>query len=127
MSILNDASIEFDLLQKLKEALNNNIHIIKYLEKEKISEKELNFIKVLQLLTIKPALYLLNTNHSTAAGTVPAAVGISMNVREELDSADLSSQERKELQLKDTKIKELIGKTYSPLVLGQCYGLLEGK
>lgn len=108
-----EAMVELPILEKLKQGLADGFMAHKVEGAEKIS-------KNLQLLTAKKGILLVNAN---SPGTVPGGLDsfgfpvISMNVREELDSAGFSEEERKELGLAPSKLTELILLAYETLGL----------
>ena len=88
-------------------------------------EEELIFVKTLNLLTIKPILYLLNIdeNYQESDGlkTEPGAILIKINVRLEEEIMKLPEDEQpeyiKELGLKESGLDKLIRSAYSLLEL----------
>lgn len=116
---------ELEILQKFYQILDSGKHIIENLITTGLpggstggeSETERMLLGELQLLTAKPAIYLFNVRGQTRnvfGGSIP---NITMNVREELDSADLIHKERKELGLGESKLTQLIQKAYEALNL----------
>src|SRR3990167_7732886 len=119
---------DLEILQKFVGILDSGKHIIDTTTGvgatpvvwEDSREKEL--LKELQLLTSKPAIYLFNIKtipDANIAVSDPAmlAKGVFMDVREELDSADLSEDERKQISLGESKLNELIKVAYKTLNL----------
>jgi len=129
---------ELEILQKFQQILDSGKHIIESLGNKGLpsdsikrpsggllvgeSKEERMLLKELQLLTAKPAIYLFNTKGQTPnvkenTILVPGTKIVSMNVREELDTADLNGKERKELGLGESKLIQLIQKAYEALDL----------
>lgn len=118
-----DAKEELDAVQKIKESLDNGVHIADYLKKNDVSEKFLEVVKDLQLLTSKPYFFLFNSKGDDISEELVDYVNnlgseyVKMDVREELDSADLSREEREELGLGEGGLSELVSAGYKILNL----------
>jgi len=86
-------------------------------------EEELIFVKTLNLLTIKPIIYLLNIDESHAGNVLPGTNGliIKINVKLEEEFANLPEEEQaeyvKELGLEQSGLDKLIQSAYKILGL----------
>lgn len=118
-----DASREYDLLTEWKELLNGGAHLY---ENFHIAQPDVDAVRVLknvQLLTAKPALYLVNTHNAEVDEALVAHIArfkaphIAMDVREELEGTGLTSHERDELELGPSALPQLIGAAYRELNL----------
>ena len=118
-----DAKEELAVVQELKDALDNNLHIVDLLKNKDVSEKFYEVVKDLQLLTSKPYFFLLNSKGDDVSDSLIEyikeldSVYVQMDVREEFDSADLSAEERVELGLAQGGLSELINAGYKILKL----------
>lgn len=107
-----------EILNKVKEALSQG---------KKISEIELNkeedlLIKEFQFLTIKPVIYVINTDQETSTEDND----IRINLKLEEESSELSEQEIEELKLK-SNLDYLIRACYNILDLITFYTVTGGK
>ena len=120
---------DLEILKHFVEILNSGKHIIDTaigtpgVPIAVKNEREGELLQELQLLTSKPAIYIFNAKKEseispriTTTGVTPTPV-VVMDVREELDGGDLSSEERKELSLGESKLNELIKVAYKILDL----------
>ena len=88
-----------------------------------LSDEELVFVKTLNLLTIKPILYLLNIDEESGEVNFPQADGeiLKINVRLEEEIVNLPAEEQaeyiKELGLKESGLDKLIRRAYELLDL----------
>lgn len=116
---------EAEVLQRLRDALDAG----KPARSVKIADNEKEYIKDLPLLTFKPALYVANVDET---GNVREVEGISGNIREdegrsgtvvsicakfEAEIAELSSEDKKELNLEASGLQKLIRSGYELLDL----------
>lgn len=116
-----EAIAEIEILEKVKNGLEEGVMAHKVLgeisgEVQKSAVEKLR--KELQLLTGKRGILLVNINN--VGGEPPQIEGfpqLSMNIREELDGAGFSDEERKELGLGSAKLPELIQLAYETLGL----------
>lgn len=87
------------------------------------TDEELLFVKTLNLLTIKPILYLLNIDELNSANTLPIVDGeiLKINARLESEIVNLPEEEQaeyiKELGLSESGLNKLIRKAYEILGL----------
>ena len=122
-----DAIAELPVLENLHKGLADGIMAYNILKKVGGDSERSLYEKVLkntQLLTAKKGIFLLNVKKS---GEVSEEVGayldsfgfpeIEMNIRDELDGAGFSSEERKELGLGASMLPELIRIAYETLGL----------
>ncbi|MEX2145298.1 MAG: redox-regulated ATPase YchF [Candidatus Spechtbacterales bacterium] len=118
-----DAKEELEVVIRLKDALDNGTHIIQLLKKEEFSQKALDIVKGMQLLTSKPYFFLLNSRGEEASPQLSDYIQglgsdyVSINAREELDTGDLTDQERAELGLGKSGLEQLIQAGYKILNL----------
>ncbi|MDX1607840.1 MAG: redox-regulated ATPase YchF [Candidatus Spechtbacterales bacterium] len=118
-----DAKEELEVVQKLKESLDNDMHVYNYMQDNEMSEKFNKVIKEMQLLTSKPYFFLLNSKGDDISGELREYIEklgsayVKIDVREELDSVDLSKEERNELGLGESGLYELINTGYEILNL----------
>jgi len=135
-----EAIIEIEVLEKVKNGLNDGVMAHKVLGEisgeqpaspsqggQKAAAEKVR--KELQLLTSKQGIVLLNVNAKCAVSDpahhdvrcrtphIDAFPEISMNIREELEGAGFSNEERKELGLGPAKLPELIRLAYETLGL----------
>ena len=105
-----EAIKELPILEQLRKQLEEGVMAHRVLEEP---------IRDLQLLTAKPGILLVNENKVTGSDpvTLEDFPKISMNVREELDAAGFSEDERKELGMASPKLPELINIAYETLGL----------
>lgn len=110
---------ELVILEKLFKALSDG-QAIRDLE---LSEEELVFVKTLNLLTIKPIIYLLNIddNYDNSNFFSPEDSVIKLNVKIEEEIASLPEEEQgeyiKELGLEESGLDKLIRVAYKTLGL----------
>ncbi|MCD6500780.1 redox-regulated ATPase YchF [bacterium] len=115
------AEIEFEILNFLKEKLNQGKAVIAFLKDFEPEKKK--FVEDLFLLTAKPQIYLLNSDEEEVPQdlkkelTKEGSDWLAMNLRDELDKTELSQDERKELALAEPKLDNLIKKCYEVLNL----------
>ncbi len=118
-----EALAELPILEKLKDDLSNGImanKVFNEIDGEILKASAEKLKKELQLLTSKKGILLFNASGSDSAlrGETPADFPvIDMNVREELDGAGFSDEERRELGLGASKLPELIRLAYETLGL----------
>jgi len=118
-----EAKEELLIMQKLKESLDDGVHIIEYIIKNEVNKIFLEVVKDLQLLTSKPYFFLFNSKGEDLSGELIehinklSSVYVKIDAREELDSAGLSMEERETLELGDSGLSELINAGYKVLNL----------
>ncbi|HKK54156.1 MAG TPA: redox-regulated ATPase YchF [Patescibacteria group bacterium] len=107
----------FELLQKLKTNLENGVAI----RDVELSEKEEEIIKQLNLLTIKPILYIVNTDSPEKYQNKNEENTLAINVKIEQEIVDLPPSEQeeflKELNMGTSGLNKLIKASYSLLNL----------
>ena len=110
---------EAELLNKIKGILEQGKVLIDY----DFKEEEDNLLKQYQLLTYKKRVYLLNGNEEDVSLEMKKEFEknnweyIIINIKEEIDAEGLNEEERKELQIKDSKLDYLIEECYKVLGL----------
>lgn len=112
-----EARKEFEVLKQLESNLIKRQGV--YLEEQ---DNELN-LSHLFLLTLKPKIYVLNCQPEEVPAEFKQKLEqrhfdwIQLDLREELDKLELSKQERRELELSEPKLEEIIKKSYALLDL----------
>jgi GTP-binding protein YchF len=113
------------VLAKIKQALNQG----KLISQIELTNKEKESIKELNLLTIKPVIYLINSKGTDseleAMKSLPENT-IPLDLKLELESAELSAEELKELKIK-SRINVLIRTCYRILDLITFYTIKGGE
>jgi hypothetical protein len=120
--ITKEDKIKWDIIKKLREHLDQN----KPARNLTLSEKELSFVKTLNLLTIKPVLYVANVSENQLAELTTQksdrfnnTIYISAKIESEL--AALSPNDQKayleSLGIKESGLDRLIKKAYETLGL----------
>ncbi len=115
---------ELEFLKKLKIFVEQGNLARQFVsDNNSLSVENLKTLKELQLLTSKPALFILNSNSSD----IPAALQekiknlgaefVVADLRDEYDGSKFSEEERKELGLEESKLNEIIQKSYDVLGL----------
>ncbi|MFH1181204.1 MAG: redox-regulated ATPase YchF [bacterium] len=105
-----------EFLRKLKSWLGQGNSARQFAEKGEL-------LKELQLLTDKPAIFILNSDKTEMSPVLEKkirALGseyIVANLRDECDAGKFSEEEKKELGLGESKLKEIIEKSYKILGL----------
>jgi len=106
-----------ELLKKLKASLEDGVTI----RDAKLNEKELEIIKELNLLTIKPILYIINTDDPEKYKNTKEENILAINVKTEQEIIDLPPQEQeeflKELDMGSSGLSKLIKTSYKLLNL----------
>lgn len=80
-------------------------------------------LKELQLLTDKPSIFILNSNTSEISSELQKTIKeldseyIVASLRDEFDASKLTAEEKKELELGESKLGEIISKSYKALGL----------
>lgn len=110
-----EAGIKLKVLQKIKNNLDNGQRA----DQTQLTADEILLIKDLNLLTLKPVLYVFNTNDASLKNF--PFDGLSLNAQLEAELADLEGQELldylRELNLTDTGLNKLIQASYKLLDL----------
>ncbi|MCR4264158.1 MAG: redox-regulated ATPase YchF [Candidatus Roizmanbacteria bacterium] len=111
---------KWDLIEKIKTTLNTNIPARRTI----VSDEEQGIVRELQLLTMKPVLYVFNVSEDQLTGTTPpSAFSPSMVVAAKTESelAGLSPSEQKEyldsLNIIQSGLDQVISKAYEMLGL----------
>lgn len=116
-----EAEIEFEILNSLKEKLNQEETAISFFKNLELEKK--GIVDSLFLLTAKPQIYLLNCLGKEIPEdlkrelTGKGSSWLQLDLREELDKSELNQEERKELGLGESKLDGLIKKCYQVLNL----------
>ncbi|KPJ71781.1 hypothetical protein AMJ50_00365 [Parcubacteria bacterium DG_74_3] len=111
---------KINFLTKIKESVSQG----KQVSELEMTEEERLKIREYQLLTAKPAIYLLNTNRETS---FPLKIPhLKINLKEEEETSDLSEREREELEMKSS-LDELIAACYNILNLITFFTVARGK
>ncbi len=116
---------EQEVLNKIKQELNNKI-MISQLE---LTDKQKDTIKHLNLLTIKPNIYILNTKEnqdtSEMLNSLPNNT-LPLDLKIESEYSDLKPQELKELSL-ESRLSVLVKTCYKVLDLVTFYTIKGGE
>ncbi len=106
-----------EILEKIK----NNLEHEKLARLIELSEEEKNLIKELNLLTLKPMLYVFNVDEKHLLDVSEEKDKLKICAKLEAELADLSEQEAqeyvKELKIKNTGLNQLIKASYEILNL----------
>lgn len=108
---------ELDYLKKMKSSLEQGNLARQFSESDEKIQKEL------QLLTAKPAIYILNSNTPEISAELAKKIKdlnseyIVASLRDEYDGSKFSEEERGELGLTESKLNEIITKSYKVLGL----------
>jgi GTP-binding protein YchF len=110
-----------EMFKKIKEEVSRGKTIsgLDFKEEERLE------IKNHQFLTVKPILFILNTNNKVKF-TAPSPKHLVMNLKEEEEILELSEQDQKELEV-DSKLNELIANCYKILNLITFFTVAGGK
>lgn len=119
-----DIHAEIALLEQLNEALNRGVGARAAILQQGGGEEQLHIIRPLQMLTVKPVLFALNSN---APDNIPndlrdyiaknGSSWVALNFKEELEGAGFSQSEREELGLAPSRLPLLITAAYEALGL----------
>lgn len=115
-----EAKIEFEVLNSLKEKLNQGEEAFTFLSNLEPEKKKI--VENLFLLTAKPKIYLLNGRENEIPKTLKEELEqkgknwLGLDLKEEFEKSELSFEERKELGLVD-QLDGLIKKCYKLLNL----------
>ena len=121
-----EAIVEIEILEKVIGGLNDGVMSKKVFQEFSLEAQKVAAEKIqneLQLLTSKRGILLYNISGSAGsqlrsdAAKVADFPMLEMNIREELEGAGFSEDERRELGLRPSKLSELIRLTYKTLGL----------
>jgi len=112
---------KFNLLRKIKEQVSQG----KLIAEIDLTDEEKTEIKEYQFLTVKPVLYILNTNKKPEFLKLNIKY-LAMNLKDEEETSELSESEVKELGLQ-SKLDQLILGCYDILDLITFYTVTGGK
>ena len=108
---------ELEYLKKLKASLEQGNLARQFPEPNEATQKEL------QLLTAKPGIFILNSDNLNVSPELDKKIKdlnseyIVANLRDEYDGSKFSEEEKKELGLGESKLNEIISKSYKALGL----------
>ncbi|MFH1036816.1 MAG: redox-regulated ATPase YchF [Patescibacteria group bacterium] len=122
---------EMEILKKMKASLEKGELGRQFVEQNKNlfdenflpGQENLKIIKELQLLTAKPCIFILNSNTTAISSELEQKIKclnskyIIASLRDEYDSSKFSTEEKKELGLGESKLNEIISKSYEILGL----------
>jgi GTP-binding protein YchF len=122
---------ELEILKKIKTALEGGKPVRQFMgenrnlfdENSPIGIENLKIIKNLQLLTSKPGIFILNADTNEIPQELQKKIKdlggeyIVANLRDECDAGKFSEEEKKELGLTESKLKQIIEKSYKTLGL----------
>lgn len=120
-----DAQKESAILETWQNALNEGTHIYEYARDNGLLDDPATrrAMRTLQLLTAKPAIFLVNTHNGFVSDELKTYVDglgyawVAMDARAELESAGMSVDEREELGLGESALPTLIRTAYETLGL----------
>src|SRR5690606_12749260 len=120
-----DAAKEIAILEAWQRALNGGTHVYEYVRDGGLLDDAATkrTMRTLQLLTAKPAIYLINTHEGVVSDELKVYIEglgyayVPMDVRGELESAGMSEEERAELGLGASALPALITSAYEVLGL----------
>jgi len=120
-----DAQKEVEILEKWQSVLNEGTHIYEYIRDNGLfgDQATMRVRRTLQLLTAKPAIYLVNTHDGFVGEELKAYIEglgyayVAIDARAELESAGMSASEREELGLGESALPALIRIAYETLGL----------
>jgi len=118
---------ELEFLKKLKASLEQGNLARQFPEPDEAIFKEL------QLLTAKPGIFILNSNTTTISPELERKIKdlnseyIVASLRDEYDGSKFSEEEKKELGLGESKLNEIIAKSYKVLGLITFFTILSGE
>ena len=113
------AAEQSEVLHQVMREINEGKSVYVYIKENPNSAE---YLEELQLLTAKPIMYLVNTKDGTIPAPLEAkmkeleAPYIAMNIKDELEMAGFSKEEREDLGL-ESKLPQLIAKAYESLKL----------
>ncbi len=114
-----EAQERLELYQKLKNILEQET--ILYQADLHLGEKQAQYLKELNLLTIKPMIFLFNSFEEDISFSLPQNLQnipyVVLNIKDELDLSLLTDEERKELGVQESGLDRLIVKSYETLDL----------
>ena len=112
---------EVELLKKIKDWVSQE----KSISELSLTEEEKNEIKEYQFLTMKPILYILNTDGKDISLSSEFEY-LTMNLKDEEEISELTNSEAEELEMK-SKVDQLIIACYNILDLITFYTVAGGK
>lgn len=114
---------ELEILQQWQKSLDENIHIYQWLDKENTFDRSIINKTLLetQLLTSKPAMYVINAHEKASSDLIKYIESIkcqhiALDARAELETAQMTSQEKKDLGI-ESALPHLIQTAYKTLNL----------
>ncbi len=114
-----EAQERLELYHELKNILEQEI--ILYQADLHLGEKQAQYLKELNLLTIKPMIFLFNSFEEDISFSLPQNLQnipyVVLNIKDELDLSLLTDEERKELGVQESGLDRLIVKSYETLDL----------
>ena len=122
---------ELEILKKIKTSLEQGNLARQFTEQnpdlfdEKLpgGEENMKTIKDLQLLTAKPGIFILNSNTLEISSTLEKKIKdlnseyIVASLRDEYDASKFTEEEKKELELGESKLNDIVAKSYKILGL----------
>jgi ribosome-binding ATPase len=122
---------ESELLKNLKVNMEKGLLAKQFIEQNKdlfdeaapTGQENIKTIKEIQLLTSKPYIFILNSNTAAISPELEKKIKelnseyIVASLRDEYDGSKFSEEEKKELGLSESKLNEIITKSYKVLGL----------
>lgn len=126
---------ELEILKKLKMTLEGGKLVRQFFVENKnlfdenstLGNENFNTLKNLQLLTSKPGIFILNSHANEISPELEKKIKdlnseyIVANLRDECDAVKFSEEEKKELGLTESKLNQIIEKSYKILELVTFY------
>ena len=132
---------ELEILKKIKASLEQGNLARQFIEQNKNLFNEnsstgienLKIMKEFQLLTAKPGIFILNSNSSDIPQELEKKIKdlnfeyIVANLKDEYDASKFSEEEKKELGLGESKLNEIVSKSYKILGLITFFTILSNE
>ncbi len=132
---------ELEIFKKLKASLEERNLTKQFIEKNKdlfdgnfpIGQENSKILKELQLLTAKPGIFILNSNSPTISPELEKKIKdlnyeyIVASLKDEYDASKFTEEEKKELGLPESKLNEIIEKSYKILGLITFFTILSNE
>ncbi len=122
---------ELEILKKIKTSLEQGNLARQFIEQDPdlfdekfpAGSENMKTIKDLQLLTAKPGIFILNSNTPEISSALEKKIKdlnseyIVVSLRDEYDASKFTEEEKKELELGESKLNDIIAKSYKILGL----------
>lgn len=120
-----EAILELQALKEIKDFLDKGLTVEVYLKEKSghFPDFVILFIKNSEFLTAKPVIYVLNSIKPKDAEEIKNEIQkinkdyLTINIKEELELSELSENEKRELNVQESVLPDLIKKSYKVLGL----------